>query len=167
MSEKNVEVNVVCTFAGQSMNANGTTSVSFGARYDELVNVMQLCQLMSNDITIIATVPGSDPVNLATYFRLQEIKISGDGSSVMKFKGSTSFADNDMISGLPNKQSDVQQFKVRFSSVVELEENTAWEDGGSEDDWDDADWDEEEKVGCLALSTRRLLHVLSLHTGIW
>lgn len=144
MSEKHVEVDIVCTFAGQSMNANGTTSVSFGARYDELVNVMQLCQLMSNDITIIATVPGSDPVNLATYFRLQEIKISGDGSSVMKFKGSTSFADNDMISGLPNKQSDVQQFRVKFKSLVELEDNAIdTDDWGDEDDYDDdADWEE-------------------------
>lgn len=142
MSEKNVDVGIVCTFAGQSMNSNGTTSISLGARYDELVNVMQLCQLMSNDITIVATVPGSDPATLATYFRLQEIKISGDGSSVMRFKGSTSFADNDMISGLPNKQSDVQQFRVNFSSVVEIEDDT--EDVES-DDWDDdVDWDVEE-----------------------
>ena len=143
MSEKNVEVDVICTFAGQSMNANGTTSVSFGARYDELVNVMQLCQLMSNDVTIIATVPGSDPVNLATYFRLQEIKISGDGSSVMKFKGSTSFADNDMISSLPNKQSDIQQFRVKFKAIIELEDEPVdtddWED---DDDYDDDDWEE-------------------------
>ena len=144
MSEKNVEVDVVCTFAGQSMNANGTTSVSFGARYDELVNVMQLCQLMSNDVTIVATVPGSDPVNLATYFRLQEIKISGDGSSVMKFKGSTSFADNDMISGLPNKQSDVQQFRVKFKAIIELEDEPVdTDDWGDDDDYDDdADWEE-------------------------
>lgn len=143
MSEKNVDVGIVCTFAGQSMNSNGTTSISLGARYDELVNVMQLCQLMSNDITIVATVPGSDPVTLATYFRLQEIKISGDGSSVMRFKGSTSFADNDMISGLPNKQSDIQQFRVNFSSVVEIEDDT---DDVESDDWDDddVDWDEEE-----------------------
>lgn len=144
MSEKNVEVDVVCTFAGQSMNANGTTSVSFGARYDELVNVMQLCQLMSNDVTIIATVPGSDPVSLATYFRLQEIKISGDGSSVMKFKGSTSFADNDMISSLPNKQSDIQQFRVKFKAVIELEDEPVDTDdwGDDDDDDDDADWEE-------------------------
>lgn len=142
MSEKNVEVDVVCTFAGQSMNANGTTSVSFGARYDELVNVMQLCQLMSNDVTIIATVPGSDPVNLATYFRLQEIKISGDGSSVMKFKGSTSFADNDMISGLPNKQSDIQQFRVKFKAIIELEDEPVDTDDWGDDDDDDADWEE-------------------------
>lgn len=144
MSEKNVEVDVVCTFAGQSMNANGTTSVSFGARYDELVNVMQLCQLMSNDVTIIATVPGSDPVNLATYFRLQEIKISGDGSSVMKFKGSTSFADNDMISSLPNKQSDIQQFRVKFKAIIELEDEPVdTDDWGDDDDYDDdADWEE-------------------------
>lgn len=143
MSEKNVDVGIVCTFAGQSMNSNGTTSISLGARYDELVNVMQLCQLMSNDITIVATVPGSDPVTLATYFRLQEIKISGDGSSVMRFKGSTSFADNDMISGLPNKQSDIQQFRVNFSSVVEIEDDI---DDVESDDWDDddVDWDEEE-----------------------
>lgn len=143
MSEKNVDVGIVCTFAGQSMNSNGTTSISLGARYDELVNVMQLCQLMSNDITIVASVPGSDPVTLATYFRLQEIKISGDGSSVMRFKGSTSFADNDMISGLPNKQSDIQQFRVNFSSVVEIEDDT---DDVESDDWDDddVDWDEEE-----------------------
>ena len=144
MSEKNVEVDVVCTFAGQSMNASGTTSVSFGARYDELVNVMQLCQLMSNDVTIIATVPGSDPVNLATYFRLQEIKVSGDGSSVMKFKGSTSFADNDMISSLPNKQSDIQQFRVKFKAIIELEDEPVdTDDWGDDDDYDDdADWEE-------------------------
>lgn len=142
MSEKNVEVDVVCTFAGQSMNANGTTSVNFGARYDELVNVMQLCQLMSNDVTIIATVPGSDPVNLATYFRLQEIKISGDGSSVMKFKGSTSFADNDMISSLPNKQSDIQQFRVKFKAIIELEDEPVDTDDWGDDDDDDADWEE-------------------------
>lgn len=144
MSEKNVEVDVVCTFAGQSMNANGTTSVSFGARYDELVNVMQLCQLMSNDVTIIATVPGNDPVNLATYFRLQEIKISGDGSSVMKFKGSTSFADNDMISTLPNKQSDIQQFRVKFKAIIELDDEPVdTDDWGDDDDYDDdADWEE-------------------------
>lgn len=142
MSEKNVEVDVVCTFAGQSMNANGTTSVSFGARYDELVNVMQLCQLMSNDVTIIATVPSSDPVNLATYFRLQEIKISGDGSSVMKFKGSTSFADNDMISSLPNKQSDIQQFRVKFKAIIELEDEPVDTDDWGDDDDDDADWEE-------------------------
>ena len=141
MSEKNVEVNVVCTFAGQSMNANGTTSVSFGARYDELANVMQLCQLMSNDVTIVATVPGSDPVNLATYFRLQEIKISGDGSSTMRFKGSTWFADNDVISGLPNKQSEIQQFRVQFTSVVELEDDVEDVDDWDDDD-DDADWEE-------------------------
>lgn len=142
MSERNVDVDVVCTFAGQSMNANGTTSVSFGARYDELVNVMQLCQLMSNDVTIIATVPGSDPVNLATYFRLQEIKVSGDGSSVMKFKGSTSFADNDMISSLPNKQSDVQQFRVKFKAIIELEDEPVDTDDWGDDDDDDADWEE-------------------------
>ena len=143
MSEKNVEVDVVCTFAGQSMNANGTTSVSFGARYDELVNVMQLCQLMSNDVTIIATVPGSDPVNLATYFRLQEIKVSGDGSSVMKFKGSTSFADNDMISSLPNKQSDIQQFRVKFKAIIELEDEPVDTDDWDDDDYDDdTDWEE-------------------------
>ena len=143
MSEKNVEVDVVCTFAGQSMNANGTTSVSFGARYDELVNVMQLCQLMSNDVTIIATVPGNDPVNLATYFRLQEIKVSGDGSSVMKFKGSTSFADNDMISSLPNKQSDIQQFRVKFKAIIELEDEPVDTDDWDDDDYDDdADWEE-------------------------
>lgn len=144
MSETKVECGFVCTFAGQSMNANGTTTLRFSAGYDELANVMQLCQLMSNDINIYVTVPLHEEAEIARYIRLQEIKISGDGTSQVTFKGSTSFVDNETISGLPNKQSDVQQFKVRFSSVVELEESTAWEDGGSEDDWDDADWDEEE-----------------------
>ena len=146
MSEKQIECSFVCTFGGQSMNANGTTTVRFGAGYDELANVMQLCQLMSNDINIYATVPLSDEAEIARYIRLQEIKISGDGSSVMKFKGSTSFADNDMISSLPNKQSEIQQFKVRFASIVEIEDETAWSESDDtdedEDDWDDADWEE-------------------------
>ena len=146
MSVKQIECSFVCTFAGQSMNANGTTTVKFVAGYDQLADVMQLCQLMSNDVDIYATVPLSQEVAIAKYIRLQEIKISGDGSSLVSFKGATSFVDNDTISGLPNKQSDVQQFKVWITSNVEIEEETAWDDGDSEsdDDWDDADWDEEE-----------------------
>ena len=140
MSKRDVTVNIVCSFGGQSMGANGMTTVSFGADYGELVNVMQLCQLMSNDITIKSTVPLQEQVELARYFRLQEIKIGGDGYSWLKFKGSTSFADNDAICSLPNKQSDVKTFKVEFTSTVEIEDDV----DGDQDDWDDADWDEED-----------------------
>lgn len=142
MSEKHIECNFICTFAGQSMNANGTTTVKFVAGYDQLANVMQLCQFMSNDIDIYVTVPLQEEVGIAKYIRLQEIKISGDGSTLVSFKGATSFVDNDIISGLPNKQSDVQQFKVCIASDVEIEDEPVDTDDWGDDDDDDADWEE-------------------------
>ena len=143
MSEKHVEIEMVCTFAGQSMNANGTSTVSFGAAYDELANVMQLCQLMSNDITVTVTVPGSDPAEAARYIRLQEIKISGDGASTVRLKGSTSFVDTELVSSLPNRQSDIQQFRVKFTSMIELEDEPVDTDDWDDDDYDDdTDWEE-------------------------
>lgn len=118
-----VEVKAVGQYKGHNLNENGSVNVSFKFKYDQLVNVIPLTQMLSNDVKISVKLPDAKAVKLGM-FRLKSISIDDDGESVVKFNSLVDFVEVNNLNSIVTKES----FKLRFVAEIELEEEEG-EDG--------------------------------------
>lgn len=125
-----VEIKEIVEYAGHSISANGAVSLTVKASYSELPNSIQMCQLLNNDVTIKAKVPGEKAMMLGM-FRVKNINIEDDGENKIKFAGLSQSVEVDNLNRLPLNDSDTKQFKILVEAEVEIER----EDDEEGDDW--------------------------------
>lgn len=118
-----VKVKQVVKYDGHSLSSNGSVNFKLRASYSELVNSIKLMQMLNNDVTIKAKIPGSKIMKLGI-FRIKQIVIDGDGESKITFNGLNDFIEMDNLNLLPLKNSEeTNEFQVLYESNIEDEEN--------------------------------------------
>ena len=118
-----IKVRQVVKYDGHSLSSNGSVNFKLRASYSELVNSIKLMQMLNNDVTIKAKIPGSKTMKLGI-FRIKQIVIDGDGESKITLNGLNDFIEMDNLNLLPLKNSEeTNEFQVLYESNVEDEEN--------------------------------------------
>lgn len=118
-----IKVRQVVKYDGHSLSSNGSVNFKLRASYSELVNSIKLMQMLNNDVTIKAKIPGSKVMKLGI-FRIKQIVFDGDGESKITFNGLNDFIEMDNLNLLPLKNNEeTNEFKVLCESNVEDEEN--------------------------------------------
>lgn len=118
-----IKVKQVVKYDGHSLSSNGSVNFKLRASYSELVNSIQLMQLLNNDVTIKAKIPGAKAMKLGM-FRIKQIVFDGDGESKITFNGLNDFIEMDNLNLLPLKNNEeTSEFKIMYESEVEVEEN--------------------------------------------
>ena len=125
---KQIRVREVVKYGGHSLSANGSVNLTLKADYSELVNTIQVQQMLNNDVSIKAKLPGGKPMRLGM-FRVKSTTIDGDGESTLKFNGLNDYIEMDNLNLLPTKGSGDEMFVVMMEADVEEEGD---EDGGEE-----------------------------------
>ena len=125
---KQIKVKQVVKYGGHSLSANGSVNLTLKADYSELVNTIQVQQMLNNDVSIKAKLPGGKPMRLGM-FRVKSTTIDGDGESTLKFNGLNDYIEMDNLNLLPTKGSGDEMFVVMMEADVEEEDD---EDGGEE-----------------------------------
>ena len=116
-----VKVQVVVTYGGHSLSANGSVNFTLKAGYSELTKTIQTMQMLNNDVIIKAKTPGEKAKSLG-YFRIKSINVGGDGESVLKFVGLNDSVEMDNLNMLPMNDSDSKEFIVMMMAEIEIEE---------------------------------------------
>ena len=116
----NVKVKEIVKYGGHNLSANGSVNLTFKASYSELTNTIQLMQMLNNDVNIKAKVPGEKAMKLGM-FRIKEIKVEGDGESIIKFNSLNDYTEMDNLNYLPIKGSENEEFAVMMSAEIEIE----------------------------------------------
>lgn len=119
----NLKVKEVVEYKGHSLSANGSVNFTLKAQYSELTKTIQLMQMLNNDVSIKAKVPGGSPMKLG-FFRIKQIVIDGDGESVIKFNGLNDYIEMDNLNLLPLNTDENKQFVVLMETEIEEEENS-------------------------------------------
>lgn len=127
---RQIRVREVVKYGGHSLSANGSVNLTLKADYSELVNTIQVQQMLNNDVSVKAKLPGGKPMRLGT-FRVKSTTIDGDGESTLKFNGLNDYIEMDNLNLLPTKGSGDEMFVVMMEADVEEEDG---EDGGEEQD---------------------------------
>ena len=127
---KQIRVREVVKYGGHSLSANGSVNLTLKADYSELVNTIQVQQMLNNDVSIKAKLPGGKPMRLGM-FRVKSTTIDGDGESTLKFNGLNDYIEMDNLNLLPTKGkgSGDEMFVVMMEADVEEEDD---EDGSEE-----------------------------------
>lgn len=121
----NIKVKEIVKYNGHSLSANGSVNLAFKAMYGELTNTIKTMQMLNNDVTIKAKV-GNKTLKLGM-FRIKDIRIGGDGESMIKFNGLNDYVEMDNLNELPLRDSESQEFPILMFAEIEEEENE--EDG--------------------------------------
>lgn len=116
----NVKVKEIVKYGGHNLSANGSVNLTFKASYSELTNTIQLMQMLNNDVNIKAKIPGEKAMKLGM-FRIKEIKVEGDGESIIKFNSLNDYTEMDNLNYLPIKGSENEEFAVMMSAEIEIE----------------------------------------------
>ena len=116
----NVKVKEIVKYGGHNLSANGSVNLTFKASYSELTNTIQLMQMLNNDVNIKAKVPGEKAMKLGM-FRIKEIKVEGDGESIIKFNSLNDYTEMDNLNYLPIKGSENEEFAVMMNAEIEIE----------------------------------------------
>lgn len=117
-----IKVKEVVEYKGHSLSANGSVNFTLKAQYSELTKTIQLMQMLNNDVSIKAKVPGGSPMKLG-FFRVKQIVIDGDGESTIKFNGLNDYIEMDNLNLLPLNTDENKQFVVLMEAEIEEEEN--------------------------------------------
>lgn len=116
----NIKVKEVVKYGGHSLSANGSVNFTLKASYSELTNSIKLMQMLNNDITIKAKIPGSQPMKLG-FFRIKQIVIDGDGESTIKLNGLNDYIEVDNLNLLPLNSEESKEFIVMLETTTEEE----------------------------------------------
>lgn len=116
-----VKVKEVVSFGGSSLSRNGSVNLNFDAGYSELVKSVEALQMLNNDVTLKAKLPGEKAMLLGT-FRVKAVVFGGDGSSTVKFNGLRDFVEFDNINKLPLSTDESSDFQVLMTAEIEDEE---------------------------------------------
>lgn len=123
-----VKVKEVVKYGGHSLSANGSVNFTLKAQYSELSNTIQLMQMLNNDVSIKAKIPGDSPMKLG-FFRVKQIVIDGDGESTIKFNGLNDYIEMDNLNLLPLNSDENKEFVVLMEAEIETDEMEDIEDG--------------------------------------
>lgn len=96
---KKIRIKEVVTYNGHKVKSNGKIDLLFKAKYEELVNSIQVMQLLNNDVKIKSKIAGSPAADLGV-FRVSKIVVNGDGESVISFSTLTDYAEINNINSL-------------------------------------------------------------------
>lgn len=121
------KVKEVVEYKGHSLSANGSVNFTLKAQYSELVKTIQLMQMLNNDVSIKAKIPGGNPMKLG-FFRVKQIVIDGDGESTIKFNGLNDYIEMDNLNLLPLNSDENKQFVVLLEAEIEKEEDESGEE---------------------------------------
>lgn len=122
-----VKVQEVVKYGGHTLAANGKVTLTLNAAYSELSNTVQISQMLNEDVTIKARVPGKKAVMLGS-FRVSKIEVFDDGESRVKFSGISDYVEMDNLNSLPLKGEDVPEFRVLIEAEIDDSENEEDED---------------------------------------
>lgn len=111
-------VKSVATYKGHSLKENGNVDLTLKFKYDSLVKTIQFCQMLNNDVKIVAKLPGARPLALGM-FRIKNINIDGDGESTLKLNSLNDFVEVDNLNNLVTKE----EFQVKLTADVESEDD--------------------------------------------
>lgn len=114
----NVKVKEVVGYKGHNISANGSVNLTLCADYSELKNTIMLMQMLNNDVKIKAKLPGSSVIKLGT-FRIRDIRVDGDGESIIKFNGLNDYIEMDNLNTLVTSE----RFNVMYEAEIEEEDN--------------------------------------------
>jgi hypothetical protein len=117
-----VKVQEVVKYGGHTLAANGKVTLTLNAAYSELSNTIQISQMLNEDVTIKARVPGKKAVMLGS-FRVSKIEVFDDGESRVKFAGISDYVEMDNLNSLPLKGEDVPEFRVLIEAEIDDSEN--------------------------------------------
>ena len=120
--EHHVEVKVIGKYNGHSVKANQSVDLGIKAGYDQLSQSVQLLQMLNNDVTIMAKVPDSKPFKLGV-FRVQQVNVSHDGESTLKFNSMADFTEVDNFTKLIGSEMVI----LRVSADIEIEDSESEE----------------------------------------
>lgn len=123
----NAKVKEVVTYGGHSLKASGSVELTLKAGYSELTNSIKLMQMLNNDVSIKAKVPGGKPMKLGQ-FRIKQIIIDDDGESVLKFNGLSDYIEMDNLNMLPLNTDDNKEFVVLMEADIEEEDESDGEE---------------------------------------
>lgn len=126
---KDIKVKQVVVYGGHSLKANGAVDFTLKSAYSELVNTIQLMQMLNNDVSMKAKLPGQKAMKLGM-FRIKQIIIDGDGESILKFNGLNDHIEMDNLNLLPLNTDDDKEFVVLMEAEVEEEDESDGEDEG-------------------------------------
>lgn len=118
----NVKVKQVVKYGGHSLSANGSVNFTLKAQYSELTSSIELMQMLNNDVSIKAKVPGGKPMKLG-FFRIKQIIIDGDGESTIKFNGLNDYIEMDNLNVLPLNSDENKEFIVLMEADIETEDS--------------------------------------------
>lgn len=127
-----VKVKEVVKYGGHSLSANGSVNFTLKAMYSELTNTIQLMQMLNNDVSIKAKIPGGSPMKLGL-FRIKQITICGDGESTIKFNGLNDYIEMDNMNLLPLNSDENKEFTVLMEADIETDEMEDIENGEKQD----------------------------------
>lgn len=122
-----VKVKEVVKYGGHSLSANGSVNFTLKAQYSELSNTIKLMQMLNNDVSIKAKIPGDSPMKLG-FFRVKQIVIDGDGESTIKFNGLNDYIEMDNLNLLPLNSDENKEFVVLMEADIETDEMEGIED---------------------------------------
>lgn len=122
-----VKVQEVVKYGGHTLSANGKVTLTLNAAYSELSNTIQISQMLNEDVTIKARVPGKKAVMLGS-FRVSKIEVFDDGESRVRFAGISDYVEMDNLNSLPLKGEDVPEFRVLVEAEIDDSENEEDED---------------------------------------
>lgn len=125
----NVKVQEVVKYGGHSLSANGKVGLTLNASYSELTNSIQISQMLNEDVSIKAKLPGKKAMMLGR-FRVGKIEIFDDGESRIKFNGISDYVEMDNLNSLPLRDEDVSEFRVMLEA--EIDEEVGADDGDSD-----------------------------------
>lgn len=114
---KMVQIEQVVKYGGHNISPNGNVNLTLKSDYSELCNTVMLMQLLNNDVSIKAKLNGAKPFKLGT-FRIKDIRVDGDGESIIKFNGLSDYIEVDNLNALITDD----RFKIRCESEIEEEE---------------------------------------------
>lgn len=124
----NVKVKEVVKYGGHSLSANGSVNFTLKAQYSELPKTIQLMQMLNNDVSIKAKIPGGSPMKLG-FFRIKQIVIDGDGESTIKLNGITDYVETGNLNLLPLNSDENKEFVVLMETEIETDEMEETENG--------------------------------------
>ena len=127
-----IKVKEVVKYGGHSLSANGSVNFTLKAMYSELTNTIQLMQMLNNDVSIKAKIPGGSPMKLGL-FRIKQIIIGGDGESTIKFNGLNDYIEMDNMNLLPLNSDKNKEFTVLMEADIETDEMEDIENGEKQD----------------------------------
>lgn len=119
--EKQIKINEVVQLNGYSLKASGAVDLVLVAEYGELVKSIQVLQMLNNDVTIKAKVPGNKAMMLGVW-RVKNVIVDGDGESKLKFNGLSDFIEMQNLNLLPLKSDDNPRFQILMEAQIEIEE---------------------------------------------